>query len=350
MVGVYVIFMPKVLLDFSYTKVEVGIIYAAAPFMRFLLPYTFKYLFKLTPKVYILALGMTFLSTLIFVQVVEDFWLYLSINLFFGASMGIVLPFVETISLQKISKKEYGKIRLWGSVGFVLIAIGLGNTVNSSYDILYYLVGTALFTFLFGYMVLQYDTKVESEKQESDKSFSLFRFWAFWVSIFLMQVAFGGFYNFFTIYQLDQGLNLSIVTMLWTFGVLCEIIMLYFQGVLLERNLLKILQIATFITAFRWLLLYLFADSLVITFMSQSLHAISFALYHTASITYIFTLYSQKKLAQQFFLGIGFGLGGTVGSLLAGHYYGESLFLIEALITFVAGIMLLIHQKRKEPI
>ncbi|RUM75478.1 MAG: MFS transporter, partial [Sulfurovum sp.] len=57
---------------------------------------------------------------------------------------------------------------------------------------------------------------------------------------------------------------------------------------------------------------------------------------------------SQKKLAQQFLLGIGFGLGGTVGSLLAGRYYGESLFLIESLITVVAGMMLLVHQKRSQ--
>jgi len=346
MVGVYVIFMPKVLLDFDYTKLEVGIIYAAAPFMRFLLPYAFKYLFKLTHHIYLLALGLTFLSTLIFLQTVENFWLYLFANLLFGASMGIVLPFVETISLSRISKKEYGKIRLWGSVGFVMVALWLGNITHSSYQSLYYLMGTALFTLLFGYIVLQYDSEVDNLKEEHSTSFSLGLFWAFWLSIFLMQVAFGGFYNFFTIYQLDQGFSLTVVTLLWTFGVLCEIIMLYFQGALLQRNLLTVLQVATFVTAFRWLLLYLFADNTIIAFASQSLHAISFALYHTAAITYVFTLYSQKKLAQQFLLGIGFGLGGTVGSLLAGRYYGESLFLIETLITVVAGIMLLIHEQR----
>lgn len=346
MVGVYVIFIPKVLLDFNYSKLEVGIIYAAAPFMRFLLPYAFKYLFRLTHHIYLLALGLTFLATLIFLQTVENFWLYLFANLLFGASMGIILPFVETISLSQISKKEYGKIRLWGSVGFVVVALWLGNITHSSYESLYYLIGTALFTLLFGYIVLQYDSEVKNQKQESSKSFSLTKFWAFWSSIFLMQVAFGGFYNFFTIYELEQGLSLTVVTLLWTFGVLCEIVMLYFQGALLQRNLLTILQIATFITAFRWLLLYLFADNIMVTFASQSLHAISFALYHTAVITYVFKLYSEKKLAQQFLLGIGFGLGGTVGSLIAGHYYGESLFLIEAFITFMAGIMLLIHQKR----
>ncbi len=87
-------------------------------------------------------------------------------------------------------------------------------------------------------------------------------------------------------------------------------------------------------------------DNITITFLSQSLHAISFALYHTASITYIFSLYSQKKLAQQFILGIGFGLGGSMGALLSGQIYGEYLFLIEAVITFSSFIMLYIHSKR----
>jgi len=126
--------------------------------------------------------------------------------------------------------------------------------------------------------------------------------------------------------------------------------MLYFQGPLLQRNLLNILQFATLVTATRWLLLYLYADSVMITFVSQSLHAVSFALYHTAAITYVFSLYRQKKLAQQFFLGIAFGLGGSVGALLSGKLYGEHLFLIESFITFLAFLVLLIHQRRKSKI
>jgi PPP family 3-phenylpropionic acid transporter len=77
------------------------------------------------------------------------------------------------------------------------------------------------------------------------------------------------------------------------------------------------------------------------------MHAVSFALYHTAAITYVFSLYCQKRLAQQFFLGISFGLGGSFGALLAGYIYGEYLFLVEALITLSAFGMLLVHTKRK---
>jgi PPP family 3-phenylpropionic acid transporter len=134
---------------------------------------------------------------------------------------------------------------------------------------------------------------------------------------------------------------------MWSFGVICEIVMLYFQGPLLQKNLLTILQFATLITSMRWLVLYLYPNSVIITFASQSLHAVSFALYHTAAITYVFSLYSQKKLAQQFFLGIAFGLGGSIGAILSGQVYGEYLFLIESLITFIAFVVLYVHQKRK---
>jgi PPP family 3-phenylpropionic acid transporter len=347
LVGVYVIFMPKVLLDLGYNAVEVGIIYAAAPFMRFLLPFVFRRFIALTPKVYFLALIISFLATMVFWETVDHFWLYLIANLIFGGAMGISLPYVETIALATLSKHHYGKVRLWGSLGFMGIALWLGKVLTVPFDALYYLSAVTFLTFVFGTLLIRYDTTTHTSATE-DATFSLSKYWAFWISVFLMQVGFGGFYNFFTIYETSHGISLEMTSWMWSFGVICEIIMLYFQGPLLQKNLLIILQFATLVTAGRWLILYLFPDSVTLTFASQSLHAISFALYHTAAITYVFSLYTQKKLAQQFFLGIAFGLGGSVGALLSGQIYGEHLFLIESLITFIAFLVLYIHQKRKE--
>lgn len=347
LVGVYVIFMPKVLLDLEYTPTEVGIIYAAAPFMRFLLPFIFRHYIALSPKVYRLSLVFTFIATLIFLQTVHDFYFYLVANLLFGAAMGVSLPYVETIALATLSKKHYGKVRLWGSLGFMGIALWLGRVLSSPMEALYYLATTALLTLMFGYILTRYDTISHISALE-DASFSLSKYWAFWTSIFLMQVGFGGFYNFFTIYVTSHGISLEVVAWMWSFGVLCEIFMLYFQAALLQRNLLNILQFATLITALRWLILYIYPDSVPVIFATQTLHAISFALYHTAAITYVFSLYAQKKLAQQFFLGIAFGLGASVGAVVSGQVYGEHLFLVSALITFLAFLVLLIHQKRKK--
>ena len=349
LVGIYIIFMPKVLLELGYSPFDVGIIYAAAPFMRFLLPFVFRHWIVLTPGVYIIALIFTVLGSILFLGTISQFWLYLLANLLFGAAMGISLPYVETIALSALSGSQYGKVRLWGSLGFMGIALWLGKVLTTPQEALYYLCGTAVLTLVFGASLVKHD-HVPHAIADDDITFSLQKYWAFWISIFLMQVGFGGFYNFFTIYETYYGISLEMISWMWSFGVICEIVMLYFQGPLLQRNLLNILQFATLVTAFRWILLYLYPDSVVITFASQSLHAVSFALYHTAAITYVFSLYTQKKLAQQFFLGIAFGLGGSVGAILAGQIYGEFLFLVESIITFMAFMVLLIHQKRKKEI
>jgi len=349
LVGVYVIFMPKMLLELSYSTLQVGVIYAAAPFMRFLIPFVFRYYVALTVRVYHLSLVLTFVSTLVLFGVIDDFWLYLGTNLLFGAAVGVSLPYVETIALGTLSKHHYGKVRLWGSLGFMAIALWLGKALETPQEALYYLSAMAAMTLVFGAVLTRYDTTPHTNAKD-DATFSLFKYWAFWLSVFLMQVGFGGFYNFFTIYETAHGISLEMTSWMWSFGVACEIAMLYFQGPLLRRNLLTLLQFATLVTALRWLMLYLFPDSVALTFASQSLHAVSFALYHTAAITYVFSLYTQKKLAQQFFLGIAFGLGGSVGAVLSGQLYGEFLFLFESLISLLAFMALLLHQKRKTSI
>ncbi|MFT7879451.1 MAG: MFS transporter [Sulfurimonas sp.] len=348
-VGVYVIFMPKVLTELGYTTFEVGIIYMAAPFMRFLLPFAFRHFLTLTPRVYILSLFFTLIATLLFITTAHTFWLYLLANLFFGAAVGVSLPYVETIALSSLKKSDYGKVRLWGSLGFTGIALWLGRVLETPEAAFYYLSSVTFITLLCGAMLVRYD-QAPHTASKSDKSFSLSTYWAFWVSAFLMQVGFGGFYNFFTIYETAHGVSLEVTSWMWSFGVVCEILMLYFQGPLLQRNLLRILQFAMLVTALRWTILWLYPDSLPLTFASQSLHAVSFALYHTAAITYVYSLYTQKKLAQQFFLGIAFGLGGSVGAFLSGKLYGENLFLYEAIITLMGAGALYLHQKRRERI
>jgi PPP family 3-phenylpropionic acid transporter len=46
---------------------------------------------------------------------------------------------------------------------------------------------------------------------------------------------------------------------------------------------------------------------------------------------YLYSLYENKKLAQQFMYGIAYGLGGFLGALIAGWIYGEYLFLYMAI-------------------
>jgi PPP family 3-phenylpropionic acid transporter len=166
-----------------------------------------------------------------------------------------------------------------------------------------------------------------------------------------MQLSFGAFYNFFTIYATDNGISLDMTIYLWSFGVLAEILMLYFQGRFLKNNLLIILQFTTLMSVFRWLLLFAFPQNLPLLFLSQSLHALSFALFHSAAISYLFHLYANKSLAQQYFSGFTYGLGGLLGALISGYIYewfASYLFLSAAAFAFVAFVF--VSRFKKEQI
>jgi len=355
LVGVYIIFLPKLLLSDGFSATEVGIIYSAAPFMRFIIPFIFVNYIDLTDKVYKFSLLFTLLSTLLFFFTINSFYGYLIANLIFGASMGIALPFVETIALQIVSKERYGRVRLWGSLGFMAISLWLGHILTETTEGLSYLSIAALATLLTGYFVSRFEKKEEHHltQKERNRDFSLLKYWAFWVSAFLLQVSFGGFYNFFTIYETAHGISLETTSYLWSFGVICEIVLFYFQGPLLKRNLLSLLEFSIAATILRWVLIYIYPSSLLVAYLSQSLHAFSFALYYTAVIAYVYSIYTQKKLAQQFLLGLTFGLGGSVGALIAGWIYdinSEMLFGFESIIALISLLALKIHKKRRATI
>jgi len=355
MVGVYVIFMPKVLKDLGYSAVEIGAIYTSAPLMRFLLPFIFKHWIKLTNRVFYTSLIATSIITALFFVTINSFWLFLLVNFAFGGAMGAVLPFVEIVALESVGKERYGRVRLWGSIGFAVIAFILGGILNSYIMALSFLFAVAFLTMSFGFVVAKFDKNVSVKEQSvssENSSFSLSKYWAFWASIFLFQLSFGGFYNFFTIYETSNGIPLNIVSYLWIFGVACEIVMLIFQGPLLKNfNLLTLLVLTTFSGVFRWLLVAFYPENITLMLVAQATHAFSFALYYTAAITYVYTLYKQKQLAQQFFLGISFGLGGSIGAIISGVVYKASpsgLFIFEAFVALLATLFLVIHKRRRE--
>ena len=353
LVGIYIVFLPKLLVGSGFSAIEVGIIYASGPFMRFLLPFLFRHVIHLTHRVYRLSLLTGLFSVLLFFITVDTFWPYLFANLLFGASAGAILPFVETIALQIISKERYGKVRLWGSIGFITVAFSLGSLIATPKEGILYLGVAAVATLLSGFFIVRYDQEKKPQQsiKETNRGFSLQKYWAFWLSAFLLQVSFGGFYNFFTIYETAHGLSLQTSGYLWSFGVLCEIVLFYYQGPLLRKNLLSLLKFSISTAILRWALLYLFPGSLLVAYLSQSLHAFSFALYYTAVISYVYNLYTQKKLAQQFLLGLTFGLGGSVGALIAGKMYDKHsalLFGLEAGIALLSLLAILLHEKRKE--
>jgi len=337
-VGVYVIFLPKVLLDIGYSPTNIGIVLALAPLMRFLTPFLFLKHVKLDQKLFKYVLLLSVLSASLFYVTIESFYLFMLNNAILGVCLSLLLPYIELIAIKEL-KDRYGRSRLYGSIGFMLVGLVLAKYLTVPEIALHYYLIATLLTAISAYSLLKYD-EVELSANKDDEKFSLLKYWPFWVSLFLMQVSFGGFYNFFTIYETDHGISLEMVSYLWAFGVICEILIFYYQAPLLKKNLLLMIKFSIAITSFRWFLLYLYPDSLAVSFFTQSLHAFSFGLYHSAVILYLYQLYSNKKLAQQFMLGVAYGLGGFLGAVISGQFYGEYLFLYSSIIALLSYLSL----------
>ena len=350
-IGVYIIFMPKVLAMSGYSASEIGIIFAAGPMVRFLLPFAFTRGLKLNLRSFNIALVVMLISSTLFYFSLDSFYKILGANIGLGIGLSLVLPYIEVISLSLIGKERYGKIRLFGSVGFVLVALVLVEFLTHAEIALNFLLILTFLTAIVAFIIAKDAHKKEEKKKEEIKNdINLFADWRLWAGLTLMQVSFGAFYNFFTIYETDYGVSLDMTIYLWSFGVLAEIFMLYFQGRLLRGNLLLILQITTSASALRWFLLFLFPQNLTVLFFAQTLHALSFALFHSAAISYLFHLYRHKSLAQQFFSGITYGLGGFSGALIAGYvyeFYPRYLFLSSTFIALMAFGFIYLWSKDK---
>ncbi|MBC8237924.1 MAG: MFS transporter [Helicobacteraceae bacterium] len=348
-IGVYIIFMPKVLAMSGYSASEIGIIFAAGPLVRFVLPFAFVKGLKIDLKMFNTALLITLLSALSFYFSLSDFYALLFSSIGLGIGLSVILPYIEVISLSLIGKERYGKIRLFGSVGFVLVALVLVKFLSSPDIALNYLFIATFFTVIVAFSIVMSTHVKNQKKEEVLNDINLLSDWKLWLGLTLMQVSFGSFYNFFTIYETDFGISLDMTIYLWSFGVLVEIVMLFSQGRFLRNNLLSILQITTAATAFRWFLVYLFPQNIAVLFFAQSLHALSFALFHSAAISYLFHTYKHRALAQQFFSGITYGLGGFTGALLAGYIYElfpRELFLSSALIALLSWMFLYFHSRK----
>jgi PPP family 3-phenylpropionic acid transporter len=291
------------------------------------------------------------LSALSFYLSLENFTALLLSNVTLGVGMSLILPFVEVVSLEHLGKERYGKVRLYGSVGFVLVALVLVKMLTSPLVALDFLLTLTLLTAFFGYFIAKKSSQKTTQTQEkSNAAIELVRDYKLWLGLIFMQLSFGAFYNFFTIYITDNGITLDMTIYLWSFGVLAEIAMLYFQGRFLRNNLLLILQITTFATAFRWFLLFAFPQNLLLLFFSQTIHALSFALFHSAAISYLFHLYENKSLAQQYFSGFTYGLGGVLGALISGYIYewfDAYLFLSAAFFALMAFIYVSAFKREK---
>ena len=329
LIGDYVIFMPK-LFSHYFTPSEIGILFAMMPIARFLTPFIFLKK-PLSKKDYILSIFIAFFASLLILS--KNFYIILFSFFLIGASFAVLFPYIEAIAIEKLSTK-YGKARVMGSLGFMLYGIIF------SYIKINHLISFIILMFLTAISAFYFKENKTINKIASKINFT--KNYKFWLGLIFMQISFGGFYNFFTIYLIKHGINKEYVGWLWGIGVMSEIVVFLIGHKFLHKlNPLKWIKISIFLTSIRWLILFLFANSLFLIAASQLLHAFSFAIFHTSALLYINKTYKNKTLAQQFYAGIGYGLAAFLGSIISGFLYGQNLFLYESIIALIGFLIML---------
>ena len=333
-VGVYVIFFPNYLKNLNYSPTEIGIVFSSLPISRFLTPFFFQ---KRAITTDIFKISILFSVIVPLFLFIDNFYIYIVIFIILGVVYSINFPYIEAIAINRL-EGHYGKTRLWGSIGFVAVALGL------SYLSFNLLVLYSILNFLTALFALKF-INPEFEITKHFEKIDFFKEWQFWIALILIQISFGGFYNFFTIYNLNAGISKEVNGWLWSIGVFAEIIIFIYQYRFLNKNnSLFYIKLSLLITSIRWLGLYFFKGNIFIIALLQTMHLFSFAIFHTAALMFVSDRYKNQTLAQQFYAGVGYGIAAFLGSIISGYLYGENLFLYESLIVFV-GFMILLNRK-----
>ena len=257
------------------------------------------------------------------------FWWVALVMLAFSFFWHAVLPQVETATFNHlgVEARRYGRVRLWGSFGFILFVLALGPVVER------YGAAAALPAVAFALLCVWIATVLIPEPDRSAtilhgvKFSSLFKEREVRVLLLcclLMQASHAPYYTFFSIYLSEYGYSKSLIGGLWAFGTLCEVGVFYFMHTLHLRFSAAMLLVFSFVaTAVRWLLVAMYPEWLSLVVFTQSLHAVTFGVYHAAALQLIRVRFKGKNQHRGIALygSVSFGVGGALGSFLSGHLW-----------------------------
>lgn len=244
--------------------------------------------------------------------------------------LNAVLPQLEVLTLNHLHRREgdYGVIRLWGSVGFVIAVLVLGPILDRTglHPVPWIIAGILLAMGLLSLGVP--DARVQEDSAAStDGLFRVLRrpeVLALLVACFLSQWSFAPYYSFFSLYLEQHAYSKTTIGLLWSLGVIAEVGVFVYMAKLLPRFGSRALMLwALALTALRWALQVIFINNLPMLLLVQSLHLASFGVYHAVSVHLIHQMFRGRLQGrgQALYSAVSFGAGGVLGSLLSGYLW-----------------------------
>ena len=251
------------------------------------------------------------------------------VGLLFSFFWNAALPQFEAVTLNHLGEHvhRYSQVRLWGSVGFVVAAVGVGFLVQDwGVGIVPGLL-LGLFVALWFNSLLVPDRSAAPTVHASPPLGRVLRqpaVIAFFAACFLNQAAHGPYYGFFSLYLETYGYSREFIGLLWGLGVTVEVGMFLLMHRLLPRfGPRQLMLTALALATLRWLLIGHFARELPLLLFAQTLHAFSFGVFHAVSMHLIHQFFpgSLQGRGQALYSSLSFGAGNAVGSLAAGYLW-----------------------------
>lgn len=330
--GAFAPFFALYLTSVGMNAVEIGVLMALPQLTRILAPHLWGWLADHTGR----RIGVVRVSGAAGMIAFLGVFAGDSFALLFGVLFAMMffwsaaLPLVEATTLSKLGDEtaRYGRIRVWGSVGFIAAVVAVGYLIDATGPRSVLWVIAALMA---GMLLLSFTlAEARPEPHESDDLpvWQIVRKPAVLAVIgasALMAAAHGPYYTFYTIHLVDHGYSKSAAGWLWALGVICEIgIFIWMSRLYRTFTLRSILIASTLLAALRFVVIGWGADSIVLLLAAQTLHAASFGSFHAAAIGVVHKLFRGRHQArgQAIYGSLAYGLGGTIGGLASGYAWG----------------------------
>ena len=336
----------------GFDSIAIGAIIAVIPATKIFAPYVWGWMSDHTGRPVRIVRITNFFAIVAFAGVFfGNGYVWLSLVMFsFSVFWNSSLPLIESTTLNHLGDDhhQYSGIRLWGSLGFILAVVILGEVlqVNSISLVPKVILGLVIGIFLMSLVIKE---SKPTHHEEQAPIFSVIKqpaVLAFLSVCFLMVLSHGPYYTFYSIYLEDHGYSRRMIGVLWAVGVIAEVaIFLLMNRLLPIFGVRKLLLITFLFTAIRWLLIGYFVDSLAILFVAQLFHAFSFGVFHAVGIALIHQYFKGKHQdrGQALYSSLSFGVGGALGSFLSGVFWDQMdhglIFNSAALIAFIALII-----------
>ena len=336
-----------------FSAIEIAILISIQPVMRMIAPTIWGWFADRSGNRLLVIRVAAALSVTCYLGVfaTTEFWGMFVVLSLLGFFWSASMPLVEATTLTYLGKNSahYGRIRSWGSIGFIVAVLGLGYALDYMAIVWMLWVGVVMEIgiLLFAYLIPATEVVAHHTDQQPVKKIILQpRVIALFSACFLMSVTHGPYYTFFSIYLVDHGYSKGAVGGLWALGVISEIAVFFIMPWLARRfGYTRILLISFSAAIIRFLLIGWGVDFLLLLLIAQIMHAATFGAYHAASVGLVHEFFQgrHQSKGQALFGSLTYGAGGMVGGLLSGpiwQHYGASVLYSSSSVVALVGVLL----------